>query len=332
MKTRNKLTPKEHSAGMNAKSKLSRIQDVSEATVVSLSSCNSSRAGNDQLITPYVANEESTVTANVSKKEIRITSSTTNVSVLTTQGTVLPSAATTTSSCPGVQQKPVAARRSKRMTSAKLEYKRKQKVRLFVNPQKANGYESNLYSEEDMDDHNDFHTDSEFLPPHNIPKRNEPSSTEMVVSEMPPKQIEYRKISSIFTSCDDSKELTYAYKKAYGDVYFQSNIEKEERDIVKRNELSKKSSPTSRPRTRSIYKEEEKELSRALAPTMPMYMSSKFQSEINLEMRAILVNWLFSVANDLSFTHETVHTCVNLMDKALYKLEVTPETFHTFGW
>jgi hypothetical protein len=306
-------------------SRLSTAGTVSEATVVS-------NDAEEKLITltPAEHSASSTGINATSHKNIRIMSSSTNVSVLT-QGTMPSSAALHSDSAREVS----TSRRSKRITSARLEYKRKQKTRIFVNPSKSTDFETFVYQSENL--LGQTAVDSDFIPPMSMNNKRRAKLAETSYSikcGKPTTSIAYCITPTLFSSCQDSLTLTYLYKSVYGTDYFASLMERENTEFNLRAESVSRHSPTlfragARPRTRSICREEEKEMSR-IVRTPPFYMTSNFQYHISLEMRSILIGWIISVAKDLK--HETIHCCVKVLDRGLEKIEMTTETFHAYGW
>ena len=319
------------SSCLRRSSRLNTAGTVSEATVVSNDT-------EEKLITltPAVGADfrhsaSSTGINTTSHKHIRITSSSTNISVLT-QGTMPSSAALHSDSSREVS----TARRSKRITSARLEYKRKQKTRLFVNPSKSTDFEAFVYQNEKLP--GQAVVDSDFIPPMSMNnKRAKLAETSYSIEcGKPTTSIAYCITPTLFSSCQDSLTLTYLYKSVYGADYFASLMERENAEFDNRAESVSRHSPTlfragARPRTRSICREEEKEMSR-IVRTAPFYMTSNFQCQISLEMRSILIGWIISVAKDLKLMHETIHCCVKVLDRGLEKIEMTTETFHAYGW
>ena len=310
---------------------------TSEATAVSQDT------DPEQLITPAVGcvsrhSKSSTATNRTSHDDIRITSSSTIISVLT-QGTASSSISIGTDAALEASHAYLTARRSKRITSARLEYKRKQRTRLFVNPSKSTDFGNYVYQNDNLP-HQSVQVDSDFIPPMSLSNKRAMTSAENHLSHLEDtskKSIAYEIIPTLFASSQDSLTLTCTYKSVYGSDYFASLMEREANEVARLNEAYSQHSPPlfrfdARPRTRSICKEEEKEFSRIACRRAPFYMSSNFQDHITLEMRSILVGWILSVAKEFKLLHETTHCCMKVLDRGLDKIKMTPEAFHTYGW
>lgn len=226
------------------------------------------------------------------------------------------------------------ARRSKRLTAARLEYKKKLKTSLFVQQQSKR----ELPIEQVLDD---AASQTDFDPPFSLNLRA--TKTEVVNTFHLDLDVFYRSmasryVSNILISCPEAHSLSYLYKAAYGLEYSVHLFQRENSLISRRNHEGNTLSSilvgtdTTRPRTRSICREEEKELSRLLCPSAaPCYIASKFQPQITCEMRCILVEWMMNVAIQLNTHHETIHCAVKLLDVGLETIVMTTDTFHCYG-
>jgi len=308
---------------------------VSEATTVSLGTAA------EQLITPAVCvisrSKSSTTTNETSHKDIRIMSSSTNISILT-QGTASSSISVQTDAAHKSSRAYSTARRSMRITSARLEYKRKQRTRLFINPSKSTDFGNYDYQGNELP-HQSAHVDSDFIPPLSLNNKRAKMSAEKHLdpSNDTTKSIAYESTPTLFASSHDSLTLTCLYKFVYGSQYYDSLMERESNEVAKLNKEFHQHSPSlfrcgARPRTRSICKEEEKEYSRLACRWAPFYMACNFQCHISLEMRSILVGWIIGVAMEFKLLHETIHCCIKVLDRGLNKIKMTTEAFHTYGW
>lgn len=327
---------------------------TSEATIVSLSTFDN-QISSPAVDSAFQHHDCFTGTNSHPKNELKVTSSSTNVSILT-QSTA-PSVPTTSSStgkmCAPIRKvaKQSSTRRSKRLTSARLEYNKKQRSRLFVKPTSSSSFASNVptYS----DDYEELHKailKSDLVTPSCIENNNSMSKKaklshanngqeKFIDVDAIFKRIAFlAPIPTIFNTSPESHISSYLYKSAYGSDYHSSLLEREQCSIDRilakpHGGGSSATKNSGRPRTRSICREEEKELSRILSPsTAPAYITSNFQCDITARMRSILVNWIIDVARELNLRHETIHSCVRLMDRALEEIQVAVETFHTFGW
>jgi hypothetical protein len=227
------------------------------------------------------------------------------------------------------------ARRSKRLTAARLEYKKKLKTSLFVQSKR----DLSIPHEEVLDYPA---AQKDFDPPLTFNLR---TTKKGVVNAFHLdlgffyKSMASRYVSNILNSCPEAHSLSYLYKEAYGLEYSVHLFDREDALISRRNNESILSQPIlradtiCRPRTRSICREEEKELYRLHCPSAaPFYITSKFQSQITLEMRSILVEWMMNVAVQLNTQHETIHSAVKLLDVGLETIVMTTDSFHCYGW
>ena len=341
------------SARLNSKHPESSEFPVCQATVISLGTCMLE----NQIKSPAVANvlpNNACFTAIdlPLKSELAVTSSATNLSVLT-QSTVASSVTTVGKSCGPIRKttKNSSKRRSKRLLSARIEYNRKTRSRLFAKEHKASELNSSVLIHS-----GDYEELQKAL------LKNETSAPHCGGGQLGSKKIKFShddvdidmeafsriiacnvtSIETIFNSSSAAQSHSYLFKSVYGTEYHLSLLERERLSIVKSKERhrinmnieeSLTSKCSGRPRTRSICREEEKELSRKISPSsVPAYIKSMFQCEITAGMRSILVDWIIGVANELSLLDETTHSSIKLMDRALEEIKVTLETFHTFGW
>uniref|UniRef100_A0AC35UCS1 Cyclin N-terminal domain-containing protein n=1 Tax=Rhabditophanes sp. KR3021 TaxID=114890 RepID=A0AC35UCS1_9BILA len=55
------------------------------------------------------------------------------------------------------------------------------------------------------------------------------------------------------------------------------------------------------------------------------------QSEINHEMRAVLVEWLIEIASDFQLEHDTLHYAISLVDRMIQNLDIPSNKFQLVG-
>lgn len=310
---------------------------ASEATVVSLST------EENQISSPVVGNnsehhDQCFSGLNCLQSEVKVSSISTNVSVLThcTAASAPTSGNTATSHAPvrKVPNQP-STRRSKRLTLARIAHNKKQRTQLFAKPSATSN--------------NDFTGLQKAI---NCDFSSSPSITDTIpaskrsnifLCDDPENIIDMVAISqriailpafpSLLQSNPDAHACTYLYKSVYGSEYHSSLLQRECQIYEKSKNRNFDNACAGRPRTRSICREEGKELSRILSSSAaPAYITSNYQRDITSNMRSILIDWIFEVSRELSLRHETIHSCVKILDRALEEIPVTIETFHTFGW
>lgn len=229
-------------------------------------------------------------------------------------------------------------RRSKRLTTARSEYKKKLKTSLFLQTT-TTCCDDLPFCHEDLVGHSmilkdyDHGASMSFF---STKTKETPLDTLDTHVHVLYRSMASRYYPNLLTSCPVAHNLSYLFKATYGTQFSAHLFDWEEARISRRNESAVSPSVLrvdgGRPRTRSICREEEKELFRVFCPsTAPFYITSKFQSHITSEMRCILVDWMMNVAMQLHTTHETIHCAVKLLDIGLEKIVMTTETFHSYG-
>ena len=59
---------------------------------------------------------------------------------------------------------------------------------------------------------------------------------------------------------------------------------------------------------------------------------NKVQTKITPRMRSTLVGWIMDVATETKLRHETLHYCIQLLDRVLEEIPLTKHNFQCFGW
>ncbi len=232
-------------------------------------------------------------------------------------------------------------RRSKRLSSAKTELMKKQKSQLFSTVSYPGTNVNLKIGGEEGDDSRMLGTATLGIPTYLPPTLHESSQRKQIdidaissyiVSHSLP-LLSQQSSKLIRTPSHDSHELTHLHKSTYGGEYYASLLEREHvvyTESRKRAGMLPESS-NGRPRTRSFCKELE-DCPKDQCSDQPTYIYNNFQTHINIDMRATLVNWIIGVAKDLKLNHETLHSCVKILDRGLEEIVVTADTFHTYGW
>ena len=285
-----------------------------------------------------------------SKSELSATSSFTNVSILT-NGTATGTNCTAISSnsnsnsdkyAPIVKrrnQSSTSNRRSKRLTSARIEFNKKKRCRLFVKPSKTTLFTIPLCREEHQELHQAILKNEVAVSPNAAKMQSNQRSVDLDLDAISRKIAFLPSTLKILNTSPESHMFTYLYKATYGSDYHASLLQREQYDYdpnsknVWKNEWNE-STCSARPRTRSLCREEEEKEHFRLtsSSTVPNYISSNFQTDITADMRSILVDWIIGVARELNLRHETTHSCIKLMDRGLQKIKMSVEAFHTYGW
>eukprot|EP00557_Chaetoceros_sp_GSL56_P006352 CAMPEP_0176501580 /NCGR_PEP_ID=MMETSP0200_2-20121128/14236_1 /TAXON_ID=947934 /ORGANISM="Chaetoceros sp., Strain GSL56" /LENGTH=453 /DNA_ID=CAMNT_0017900475 /DNA_START=503 /DNA_END=1864 /DNA_ORIENTATION=+ len=229
-------------------------------------------------------------------------------------------------------------RSSKRLAAARLEYAKKLKTSLFAQSKQADFSISEEEALDNSSSQSDFDSSLSLNLKTSITTTiSKKGSVETFYLDLDAfyRLMASRYISNILIFCPEAHSLSYLYKVAYGLEYDNYLLDREDCLISRRNDSFSPSilrTDTSRPRTRSICREEEKESSRLYYPSAaPHYITSKYQSQINSEMRSILVEWMMNVAVQLNTHHETIHCAVKLLDVGLETIVMTTDSFHCYG-
>ncbi len=230
-------------------------------------------------------------------------------------------------------------RRSKRLSSAKTELMKKQKSQLFSTPD--NNLSLKIDSTEE-DDRKLFDTLAlrqripTYLPP--IPNKNslrkqidiDAISSYVVSHNLPLLSQQSSKLIRI--PSHESHDLSHLYKSTYGTEYYAALLQREHLLFTETRERAGMLPESHvRPRTRSFCKELE-DCPKDQCSDQPVYIDNNFQTHISVDMRATLIDWIIGVAKDLKLSHETLHSCVKILDRGLVEIVVTKDTFHTYGW
>ena len=163
----------------------------------------------------------------------------------------------------------------------------------------------------------------------------------------------------------ESFSLSHDYKSTYGTDYYTSLLEREQKQLDQSHVRLHGSSASSsslgrstshhsldsssvRMRTRSHRtrlgsevlevdpeeeteeeKEEEEEEDSSASPDRIL---NKVQLKITPRMRSTLVGWIMDVATETKLRHETLHYCIQLLDRILEEIPLTKNNFQCYGW
>lgn len=143
--------------------------------------------------------------------------------------------------------------------------------------------------------------------------------------------------SILAPDCPESFALSHEYKSNYGSDYFDSLLEREQlqlsmsQDRLNQSQLSSSSFDRTSPTTTSSVETKRmrtRSFGRELDPDRAL---NSIQKKITPRMRSTLVGWIIDVTTETNMRHETLHYCIQLLDRVLEEIPLTKHNFQCFG-